>query len=62
MRQRILSFLYHDIVLAGLPPAPRARWEAYVSTAIGSEYRSEQFREVDARGQARGEARGRAIR
>jgi hypothetical protein len=52
------AILYHDIVLAGLPQAPRARWEAYMSTAIGSEYRSELLREVDARGRALGEARG----
>src|SRR5262249_6835474 len=62
------AILYYDIVLAGLPPAPRARWEAYMSTAVGSEYRSELLREFDARsqplgeagGEARGEARGEA--
>src|SRR5262244_367647 len=47
------AILYYDIVLAGLPPAPRARWEAYMSTAVGSEYRSELLREVEARGEAR---------
>jgi hypothetical protein len=52
------ALLYHDIVLAGLPPAPRARWEAYMSSAVGSQYHSELFREVDARGRAAGEARG----
>ena len=31
-----------------------------MSTATGSEYLSEQFREIDARGEARGEARGKA--
>jgi hypothetical protein len=51
------AILYYDIVLAGLPPAPRTRWEAYMSTAVGSEYRSELLREVDARGEARGEGR-----
>jgi len=54
------AILYYDIVLAGLPPAPRARWEAYMSTAVGSEYRSELLREIDARSQALGEARGEA--
>jgi hypothetical protein len=49
------AILYHDIVLAGLPPAPRARWEAYMSAATGSEYRSELLREADARGRALGE-------
>jgi hypothetical protein len=54
------AVLYYDIVLAGLPQAPRARWEAYMSTVVGSEYRSELFREIDERGQAIGEARGEA--
>lgn len=54
------AILYHDIVLAGLPQAPRARWEEYMTTAIDSEYRSELFREIDARSQAIGEARGEA--
>ena len=49
---------YHDIVLAGLPPEPRARWEAYMSSAIGSEFRSELLREADTRGEARGQALG----
>ena len=52
------AILYYDIVLAGLPVAPRARWEAYMSTVVGAEYRSELLREVDAQGEARGEARG----
>ncbi|QSB16644.1 hypothetical protein JQS43_10390 [Natronosporangium hydrolyticum] len=54
------AILYHDIVLAGLPQAPRLRWEAFMTTAVSSEYRSELFREIDARGQAAGEARGEA--
>jgi hypothetical protein len=51
------AILYYDIVLAGLPEAPRARWEAYMSATTGSEYRSDLLREVDARGQALGEGR-----
>jgi hypothetical protein len=51
------AILYHDIVLAGLPRAPRARWEAYMTTTTGSQYRSELFREIDERGQAIGEGR-----
>ncbi len=51
------AILYHDIVLAGLPQAPRARWEAYMSTTTGSEFRSELLRDSDLRGQALGEAR-----
>ena len=54
------AILYYDIVLAGLPQAPRARWEAYMSTAVGFEYRSELLREVDARGRAEGKAEGKA--
>jgi hypothetical protein len=54
------AILYHDVVLAGLPQAPRARWEAYMSTATEYEFRSELLREVAARGQALGEARGEA--
>jgi hypothetical protein len=51
------AILYYDIVLAGLSPEPRARWEAYMSTTTGSQYHSELLREVDAQGEARGEAR-----
>jgi hypothetical protein len=47
------AILYYGIVLAGLPQAPRARWDAYMSTAVGSEYRSELLREVDAQGEGR---------
>jgi len=54
------AILYYDVVLAGLPPEPRARWEAYMSSAVGSEYRSELLREADARGRAAGEAIGEA--
>jgi hypothetical protein len=56
------AILYHDIVLAGLPPAPRVRWEAYMSSAVGYEYefRSELLREANAQGRAQGEAHGEA--
>jgi hypothetical protein len=54
------AIFYHDKVLAGLPRAPRARWEAYMSTATGSEFRSELLRDSDLRGQARGQALGEA--
>jgi len=52
------AILYHDIVLAGLPQAPRARWEAFMSTTIDSPYLSERFRELYAQGHAKGEAQG----
>jgi hypothetical protein len=52
------AIFYHDVVLAGLPQAPRVRWEAYMSTATEYEFRSELLREAAARGQALGEARG----
>jgi hypothetical protein len=51
---------YYDIVLAGLPPEPRARWEAYMSTAVESKYHSELFRELDAQARAEGKAEGKA--
>ncbi len=51
------AILYYDIVLAGLPETPRTRWEEFMTTTVGSEYRSELLREVDARGEARGEAK-----
>ena len=54
------AILYYDIVLAGLPATPRARWEAFMTTTVGSNYRSELLREVDQAGEARGEARGEA--
>src|SRR5262249_25062612 len=54
------AILYYDIVLAGLPEAPRVRWEAYMTTTVGGGYRSELLRELDARAEARGEARGEA--
>jgi hypothetical protein len=61
------EILYHDIVLAGLPPAVRVRWEAFMTTILEPhEYRSEVFRKIAAevaaeyqeRGEALGEARG----
>jgi hypothetical protein len=62
------AILYYDIVLAGLPEAPRVRWEAYMTTTtttVGGGYRSELLRELDARAEARGkalgEARGKAL-
>ena len=54
------AILYYDIVLAGLPPAPRVRWEAFMTTAMDSEYRSELLREIDARSRAEGKAEGKA--
>ena len=49
---------YNDIVLAGLPEAPRARWEALMSTGTGSRFLSDYYRELDARSRAEGEAKG----
>jgi hypothetical protein len=58
------AILYYDIVLAGLPRAPRARWEEYVNTPVGYKFRSELFHqgvtEGKAQGVAEGEARGKA--
>lgn len=53
------AILYYDVVLAGLPLPARARWEAFMTTAV-EEYRSELFRDLAARNQEIGEARGEA--
>jgi hypothetical protein len=55
--------LYNDIVLAGLPQAPRARWEAYMSTNIKFDkfdfpFIREYYRERDGRNRAEGKAEG----
>ena len=42
------AILYYDVVLAGLPVAARARWEAFMTTTVGHEYHSELFRELAA--------------
>jgi hypothetical protein len=55
------AVLYYDIVLAGLPEAPRLRWEAFMTTTVGFEYRSELFRELAAQHEQLGEARGEAM-
>jgi hypothetical protein len=54
------AILYYDIVLAGLPKAARARWEAFMTTTVGYEYHSELFRKIAAENQEVGEARGEA--
>jgi hypothetical protein len=55
------EFLYYDIVLAGLPPAARVRWEAFMTTTLEPhEYHSDVFRKLAAEHQERGEARGEA--
>lgn len=58
------AILYYDVVLAGLPVAARARWEAFVTTTADYKYHSELFRNLaaqhEARGMAQGEARGEA--
>lgn len=56
---RVKEFLYHDVVLAGLPEAARTRWEVFVTTTAGPYY-SERFRSVYAEGRAEGEAEGEA--
>jgi hypothetical protein len=55
------DILYHDIVLAGLPPAARLRWKAFMTAILEPhEYLSEEFRNLATEYQARGEARGEA--
>jgi len=54
------AILYDDIVLAGLPQAPRARWEAFMTATMGQDYHSELYRELAAQHEQLGEARGKA--
>jgi hypothetical protein len=54
------AILYDDIVLAGLPEAPRVRWEAFMSTTVGHQFLSEKYRRIVAENQRLGEARGEA--
>ncbi|WP_422771007.1 hypothetical protein ACN28C_30890 [Plantactinospora sp. WMMC1484] len=54
------AILYYDVVLAGLPVAARARWEAFMTTSVGHEYRSELLRELAAQHEELGETRGEA--
>ncbi|MEQ4302523.1 hypothetical protein ABNF97_14190 [Plantactinospora sp. B6F1] len=54
------AILYYDVVLAGLPATARTRWEAFMTTTAGYEYRSELLRELAARHEEQGEARGEA--
>jgi hypothetical protein len=50
------AVFYNDIVLAGLPPDSRARWRAFMTTAAGSRYFSEEFQQAEAKGLAEGMA------
>lgn len=54
------AVLYYDVVLAGLPTATRTRWEAFMTTTVGHEYRSELLRRLAAQHEELGEARGEA--
>lgn len=58
------AILYYDVVLAGLPVATRTRWEAFMTTSVDYEFRSELLRDLADRytklGEARGQARGEA--
>ena len=54
------AVFYNDIVLAGLPPDSRARWRAFMTTAAGSRYFSEEFQHAEAKGLAEGMATGMA--
>ncbi|WP_131831494.1 hypothetical protein [Pseudofrankia asymbiotica] len=46
-----------DMLIAGLSKTARARWEEHM-TVVDSEYRSELFREIEARGRTEGKAEG----
>jgi len=52
------AILYYDIVLAGLPPAPRTRWEAYMTIPVDHEFRTPWLREAEGEARAVLDARG----
>jgi hypothetical protein len=54
------AILYDDIVLAGLPPESRARWEAFMTGTIHREFRRSWLREAADEGRAEGRAEGEA--
>lgn len=47
---------YYDVVLSGLPAAARTRWEAFMSTAMNYEFKSDFAKHYVGLGEARGEA------
>ena len=51
---------YYDIVLAGLSVEARTRWEAFMTTTTGYQYRSDVLRNLAAQHEEVGEARGEA--
>jgi hypothetical protein len=55
------KIFYHNVTVARLPAAARARWEEFlVTTVVGKRYYDDMFNEIDARAEARGEGRGEA--
>ncbi|CUU60944.1 hypothetical protein Ga0074812_1515 [Parafrankia irregularis] len=55
------KIFYHNVTVARLTTAARARWEDFLMTpAVGKRYYDDMLNEVDARAEARGEARGEA--
>jgi hypothetical protein len=55
------KIFYDDEIPGRLPPAARARWEAFLmTTTTGQRYHTARYNEADARGQARGEIKGKA--
>jgi hypothetical protein len=51
------ALFYYDVVLAGLPPAARLRWEEFMTATLGHEYQSDVFREIATKHEGLGEAR-----
>jgi hypothetical protein len=50
------AVLYYDVVMAGLPPAARTQWRAFMPKPAGYQFLSEEMRQWEANAIARGEA------
>lgn len=55
------AILYYDIVLAGLPVPARVRWEEFMTTTVGYQFRSELLRTMAAENQEIGKEIGKEI-
>jgi len=51
-----IAILYHDVVLAGLPSAARARWEAFMTSLVNYEFLSDRMRQLAAEAKAQAAA------
>ncbi|MBL7631823.1 hypothetical protein I7412_32620 [Frankia sp. CN6] len=51
---------YHEMIVMGLSPDARARWELFMTSTIGTEYRSNFLRQAWSDGKAEGKVEGKA--